>query len=92
LPAESSVPKVRHGSATDGAGGRQLLAQPTALGQGDGLEEHGTVFATLLRADVQDLARLLHDLADLLALVDGQRERLLALHVFARLEGVDDDL
>ena len=80
------------GSATNRAGGRQLLAQPPALRQHDRLEKHRVVFAPLLRADVQDLAGLFHHLADLLAFVDGQRQWLLALHVFAGLQRVDDDL
>ena len=48
--------------------------------------------APLLRPDLDDAAGLLGDPADLLALVDGQGHRLLAVDVLARPHGVDADL
>ena len=50
------------------------------------------VVAPLPRPHLHDPPRGLHSLADLLALVDRERERLLAVDVFARLDGVDEHL
>ena len=58
----------------------------------DGEQEHAVVVAPLLRADLHDAVGLLGDLAELLPLVDRERERLLAVDVLAGLHGVDADL
>ncbi len=89
---------LRHGERAAGRavadGRRDLpdLADPARADHGHGQQEHPVVVAPLLGADLDDPAGLLGDLAELLALVDGQRQRLLAVDVLARPHGVDADL
>ena len=80
------------GTAADGRGHPLDLADASGTHQRDGQEEDPVVIAPLLGADLHDAARLLGDPAEHLALVDRQRQRLLAVDVLARLHGVDADL
>ena len=68
------------------------LADPARADHRHGQQEDPVVVAPLLGADLDDPARLLGDLADLLALVDRQGQRLLAVDVLARPHGVDEIL
>ncbi len=47
------------------------------------------MFAPLLRADLEGLARLFHGVANAEAFFNGESERLLAVHMAARAEGGD---
>jgi hypothetical protein len=80
------------GPAADGRGHPLDLADASGAHERDGQEEDPVVIAALLGADLHDAARLLGDPAERLALVDRQRQRLLAVDVLARLHGVDADL
>ena len=66
------------------------LAKKPQMAHGDGLKEQ-VVGASLLGSHLNDAVGLLGNLAQRLALVDGQRERLLAKYVFAGPQGVDGD-
>ncbi len=71
---------------------RLHLADAAVANDGDGLQEPLVHLGALLRADLKDAAGFVEYLADLLALVDRQRERLFAIDVFAGLHGFDGDL
>src|SRR5207253_9694837 len=75
----------------DGAGHPLDLADAALADQGHGREELVAVLAALLRADLQHALRLLDDPAELLALVDRQGQRLLAVDVLAGPQRGDGD-
>ena len=62
------------------------------LYQSDGRQKLIVEFRSLHRADLEHSTRLLDDPLDELALVDRQRQRLLAIDVFAREHRLDGDL
>ena len=62
------------------------LAQASAAGRGHGAAEQLGLVAALLRADLHHLAGLLDGGDELLAFVDGQRQRLFAIDVLAGFE------
>ena len=68
------------------------LANAAGLHQRDRCKELLLELASLLRAHLEHAAGLLDCLADELAFVDGERERLLAVNILARLERLDRDL
>jgi hypothetical protein len=59
------------------------------LRKGDGHEELRTT--SLLSSDLHDTPSLLDGLAELFALVDGQRQGFLTVDVFARIDRIDYD-
>ena len=65
--------------------GRHVVAEFAALNKRNRLEKEQIMFASLLGADLEDLACFLDSIADAKAFLESERQRLLALHVAARL-------
>ena len=80
------------GRAADGASRLLDLADAAVANHGHGAEKAELHFRALLRADLKHAVGLARTLTDLLAFVDGERERLFAIDVFAGTHGVDGDL
>ena len=68
------------------------VAQLAAADGRHGPQKDRSVLAALLGSHLENLARLLDDLNNLLAFLDGQREGLFAIDILARLQGFDADL
>ena len=75
--------RAARGPAADRRGDLADLADPAVPHHGDGEQEHAVVVASLLGADLHHAFGFLGDLAELLALVNREGERLLAIDVFA---------